>query len=60
MRRFFRTWAGRSNAIALYETAMRLREPLRLTWDKIDLKSGLIRLKAEDVKENWPRRTPIT
>ena len=54
---------GREQAryyIGLYETGMRLREPLRLSWDKVDLKNGLIRLKAEDVKENWPRRTPIT
>jgi integrase len=46
--------------IALYETAMRLNEPMRLTWTKIDLKAGLIRLAAEDVKEKHPRRTPIS
>jgi integrase len=46
--------------IALYETAMRLSEPQILTWDKIDLKAGLIRLDAADVKENYPRRTPIS
>ena len=46
--------------IALYETAMRLSEPLKLTWDKVDLRAGLIRLNAEDVKENYARRTPIS
>jgi integrase len=46
--------------IALYETAMWLNEPMKVTWDKIDLKAGLIRLKAEDVKEKYPRRTPIS
>ena len=30
--------------IALYETAMRRDEPLKLTWDKVDFKKGLIRL----------------
>src|SRR5262249_53679760 len=46
--------------IALWETAMRLREPLKVTWAKVDLKAGLIRLKAEDVKEKYPRRIPIS
>ena len=46
--------------IALYETAMRLNEPMKLTWNKIDLKAGLIRLAPEDVKEKYPRRTPIS
>jgi len=36
------------------------REPIKLTWDKIDSKKNMIRLNAEDVKERWPRRTPIT
>ena len=46
--------------IALYETAMRLNEPMKLTWNKVDLKAGLIRLAPEDVKEKYPRRTPIS
>jgi integrase len=46
--------------IALYETSMRRDEPLALTWDKVDLKAGLIRLPPEDVKERHPRRTPIS
>jgi integrase len=45
---------------ALWESSMRLREPIQLTWDKIDFKKNMIRLNAEDVKERWPRRTPIT
>jgi integrase len=44
----------------LYEAAMRLREPCKLTWGKIDFKAGLIRLRAEDVKEKENRRTPIS
>jgi integrase len=46
--------------IALYETAMRRDEPRAVTWDKVDLKAGLIRLTADDVKEKYPRRTPIS
>jgi len=46
--------------ITLYETSMRLSEPTRLTWDMGDLKAALIRLPAECVKENHPRRTPIS
>jgi integrase len=46
--------------IALYETAMRRDEPRAVTWDKVDLKAGLIRLTADDVKEKHPRRTPIS
>jgi integrase len=39
---------------------MRRDEPVALTWDKIDLKAGLIRFEAADVKEKHPRRTPIS
>lgn len=46
--------------IALYETGMRLGEPRKITWSKVDLKAGLIRLAADDVKEKFPRRTPIS
>lgn len=45
--------------ICLWETAMRLREPLELTWSKIDFDKRLIRLSRQDVKENLDRRTPI-
>ena len=46
--------------VALYETAMRRDEPRAVTWDKVDMKAGLIRLTADDVKEKHPRRTPIS
>jgi integrase len=46
--------------ITLYETSMRLNEPVRLKWDMVDLKAGLLRLPAEIVKEKHPRRTPIS
>jgi integrase len=46
--------------ICLYETAMRPAEPLALTWPKVDLKAGVIRLAAEDVKEADKRVIPIS
>ncbi len=46
--------------IGLYETAMRVNEVVKLTWDKVDDKAGMIRLKAEDVKEKAPRTVPIS
>jgi integrase len=46
--------------IGLLETAMRVSELLKLTWDKVDEKAGVIRLKAEDVKEKAPRVVPIS
>lgn len=32
---------------------------LKLTWDRVDLKTGFIRLRAEHVKEKNKRNTPI-
>jgi integrase len=46
--------------ITLFETSMRLNEPMKLKWDMVDLKAGLLRLPAEIVKEKHPRRTPIS
>ena len=46
--------------IALDESAMRPNEPINLTWDRIDERAGLIRLKAEDVKEKAPPNVPIS
>jgi integrase len=45
--------------ICPYGMAMRINEVLKLTWDRVDLKAGFIRLRAEDVKERNKRNTPI-
>lgn len=36
--------------VLAYECAMRLRETLHLTWDRVDFESGKIRLGKDDVK----------
>jgi len=46
--------------IGLYETSARVNELLRLTWDRVDEKAGVVRFKAEHVKEKMPRVTPIS
>lgn len=43
-----------------YQTGMRLGEILHLTWDRVDTKANLIRLKAEDTKTNEGRVIPLT
>jgi integrase len=40
----------RDKFVLSYECMMRLREALHLTWDRVDLKSGKVTLRAEDVK----------
>lgn len=39
---------------------MRRDESKALTWSKVDLKAGLIRFDAADVKEKNPSRTPLS
>ena len=46
--------------IGLYETATRINELLRLTWDRVFEKDGFIRFRAKDVKERQPRSVPIS
>lgn len=46
--------------LCAYETGMRAGEIKRLTWDKVDFKTGFIRLSAEDTKTNEKRAIPIS
>jgi len=43
-----------------YQTGMRSGEILNLTWNRVDLKAGLVRLKAEDTKTDDARLVPLT
>src|ERR1043166_3084926 len=39
---------------------MRAGEIIKLTWDKVDFKTGFIRLAAEDTKTNEKRAIPLS
>jgi len=43
-----------------YHTDMRKGEILNLTWDRVDLKAGLLRLRPEDTKTREGRTIPLT
>jgi integrase len=46
--------------LTAYQTGMRKGEILGLTWDRVDLKAGLIRLRPEDTKTEEGRIIPLT
>jgi integrase len=46
--------------LAAYHTSMRKSEILKLTWDRGDLKAGMIRLRPEDTKTQEGRIIPLT
>lgn len=46
--------------LVAYQTGMRSGEMLGLTWDRVDIKKGLIRLRAEDTKTDEAREIPLT
>ncbi len=43
----------------LWETGWRLNEPRKLKWKNVDIKNRVLRLDAEQVKEDYDRVTPI-
>jgi len=45
--------------LVAYYTGMRKSEILKLTWDRVDLKNGFVRLKADMTKTSCPRVTPL-
>jgi integrase len=46
--------------LTAYHTGMRRSELLGLTWDRIDLKAGVIRLRPENTKSREGRSIPLT
>ncbi len=43
-----------------YHLGQRLGEILTLTWDRVDMQSGIITLRGVDTKTNTPRQVPMT
>jgi integrase len=46
--------------LTAYHTGMRKSEILKLTWDRVNLKAGVIRLHPEDAKTQEGRIIPLT
>jgi integrase len=46
--------------LTAYHTGMRKGEILNLTWDRVDFKAGVIRLRIEDTKTREGRIVPLT
>jgi integrase len=46
--------------LTAYHTGMRKSEILKLTWDRVDLNAGVIRLRPEDTKTEEGRIIPLT
>jgi integrase len=46
--------------LTAYHTGMRRGELLSLTWDRVDLKAGVIKLRPEDTKTHEGRLIPLT
>lgn len=46
--------------LVAYHLGLRLGEILRLTWDKVDLARGFLKLRQEDTKSGEPRLVPLT
>ena len=46
--------------LVAYDTGMRLREVLKLRWLHVDLKLGVVKLRAEDTKTEEPRTVFLT
>jgi integrase len=46
--------------LALMRSGMHKGEILNLTWDRVDLKAGLLRLRPEDTKTREGRTIPLT
>ena len=46
--------------LVAYNTGMRRGEILGLRWDRVDFKTGFVRLRAEDTKTNEGRIIPMT
>lgn len=46
--------------LTAYQLGQRLREIVGITWDRIDLKRGIITLRSQDTTTKKPRQIPMT